>query len=154
MSRFIRAVANGPDSISFAAPYLDPLGAGFIVSISQSIKTSYGKKNLFGVVGGDLTISNFGTNFKNNAGKKCLDYSRNLRCFLLDTSGYVVYHPNFEHVGNNPNKVLNRHITIMDGDIAQDLIKNGIMVRKECQNFMLLKLQRFYEVNSNLGQQC
>ena len=148
--RYLRAVANRPDFISFAAPYLDPLGAGFIVSISQSIRTSYGRKNLFGVVGGDLTVSNFGAHFKKKVGKKCLDSKGYLRCFLLDSSGYVVYHPTFEDVGDNPNKVLNRHITIMHAGIAKNLIKNGKMVKKECQNFILLKLQRFYEVHSNL----
>lgn len=90
--RFISAVAN-EDSVSLTTPYLDPLGAGFIVSISQSLKTAYGRKNLFGVIGADLTVSNFRAIFKNHIGKKCLDSSNRLHCFLLDSSGYVVYHP-------------------------------------------------------------
>lgn len=147
--RFIRAVAS-PGSLSLTAPYLDPLGAGFIVSISQSLKTEYGRKNLFGVVGGDLTVSNFGANFKNNIGTKCLDSKGKLRCFLLDTSGYVVYHPDFDNVYNDSSKILNKHITNTDADIARDLIKSGVMTRKECQNFNLLKLQRFYQVKSSL----
>ncbi|KAJ7370742.1 hypothetical protein OS493_030162 [Desmophyllum pertusum] len=40
---FIRAVAN-EDLVSLTAPYLDPLGAGFIVSISETLKTEHGKK--------------------------------------------------------------------------------------------------------------
>ena len=41
---------------------------------------------------------------------------------------------------------MSKHITEMDGAIAQDLIKKQVMKRRACQNFNLLKLQRFYEV--------
>lgn len=143
--RFIRAVAN-EGSVSLTAPYLDPLGAGFIVSISQSLKTAHGKKNLFGVIGADLTVSNFGAMFRNHIGKRCLDSSNKLHCFLVDSSGYVVYHPNFDNAYNDSNKVLDKHITAVDAGIARNLISSGVMVRTECQNFNLLKLQRFYEV--------
>ena len=131
--------------MSLTAPYLDPLGAGFIVSISETLKTEHGKKNLFGVIGADLTISNFGAMFKNNIGQGCKSGGK-LHCFLLDSSGYVVYHPSFKNVYNDSTKVLNKHITETDAEIARDLIKNGLMVRRKCQNFNLLKLQRFYEV--------
>lgn len=75
-SWYLRAVANRPDFISFAAPYLDPLGAGFIVSISQSIRTSYGRKNLFGVVGGDLTVSKLWRTLQKKSWKKVLRFQR------------------------------------------------------------------------------
>ena len=132
--------------MSLTTPYLDPLGAGFIVSISQSLKTAYGRKNLFGVIGADLTVSNFRAIFKNHIGKKCLDSSNRLHCFLLDSSGYVVYHPSFDTAYNDSSKVLNKHITEIDAEIALDLINSGVMVRRECQNYNDLKLQRFYEV--------
>lgn len=132
--------------MSLTAPYLDPLGAGFIVSISQSLKTTFGKKPLFGVIGADVTVSNFGAMFKNHIGKNCLDFSNKLHCFLLDSSGYVVYHPNFDNAYNDSIKVLNKHITQVDAEIARGMINSGVMVRRECQNFDLLKLQRFYEV--------
>lgn len=143
--RFIRAVTN-EGSVSLTAPYLDPLGAGFIVSISQSLKTAYGKKNVFGVIGADLTVSNFGAMFRNHIGKRCLDSSNKLHCFLVDSSGYIVYHTNFDNAYNDSNKVLDKHITEVDAGIARNLISSGVMVRRECQNFNLLKLQRFYEV--------
>jgi len=143
--RFIRAVAN-EGSVSLTAPYLDPLGAGFIVSISQSLKTAYGKKNLFGVIGADLTVSNFGAMLRKHIGKRCLGSGNKLHCFLVDSSGYIVYHPNFDNAYNDSSKVLNKHITVVDAVIARDMIRSGVMVRRECQNFNLLKLQRFYEV--------
>jgi len=143
--RFIRAAAN-EGSVSLTAPYLDPLGAGFIVSISQSLKTAYGKKNPFGVIGADLTVSNFGAMLRKHIGKRCLGSGNRLHCFLVDSSGYIVYHPNFDNAYNDSSKVLNKHITGVDAAIARDMISSGVMVRRECQNFNLLKLQRFYEV--------
>lgn len=132
--------------MSFTAPYLDPLGAGFIVSISQSLKTAYGKRNIFGVTGSDLTVSNFGAMLRKHIGKRCLDSDNKLHCFLVDSSGYIVYHPDFEKAYNDSSKVLNKHITQTDDAIARDMIESGVMVRRECQNFNVLKLQRFYEV--------
>ena len=143
--RFLRAVANN-GSRSLTAPYLDPLGAGFILSISQSLNTSYGKKNIFGVIGADLTVSNFGARLRKTIGKKCLDSENKLRCFIVDSNGYVVYHPNFDDAYNDSSKVLNKHITETDSGIAGDMIKSKVMVRRECQNFNVLQLQRFYEV--------
>ncbi|KAJ7370743.1 hypothetical protein OS493_030163 [Desmophyllum pertusum] len=85
---------------------------------------------------------------KNNIGQSCKSGGK-LHCFLLDSSGYVVYHPSFKNVYNDSTKVLNKHITETDAEIARDLIKNGLMVRRKCQNFNLLKLQRFYEITMN-----
>ena len=143
--RFIRAAAN-EGSVSITTPYLDPLGAGFIVSMSQSLNTAYGKKRLFGVVGVDLTVSNFGALFRKHIGKRCLDSNKKPHCFLIDSGGYVVYHPHFDNVYNDSSKIMNKHITVVDAEIARDLIRSGVMVRRECQNFNLLKLHRFYEV--------
>jgi len=132
--------------VSLTAPYLDPLGAGFIVSISQSLKTAYGKKSLFGVTGADFTVSNFGAMYRKHIGKRCLDSYKKLHCFLVDSNGFIVYHPHFDNAYNDSSKVLNKHITVTDAKIARDLIRSGVMVRRECQNFNLLKLQRFYEI--------
>ena len=143
--RFVRAVAS-EGSVSFTAPYLDPLGAGFIVSISQSLKTAYGKENIFGVTGADLTVSNFGALLRKHIGKQCLGFNNKLYCFLVDSSGYIVYHSDFDKAYNDSSKVLNKHITETDAEIAREMIKSGVMVRRECQNFNVLKLQRFYEV--------
>ena len=143
--RFIRAAAN-EGLVSLTAPYLDPLGAGFIVSISQSLKTAYGKKTPFGVIGADLTVSNFGAMYRKHIGKRCLHSYKKLHCFLVDSNGFIVYHPHFDNAYNDSSKVLNKHITVTDAKIARDLIRSGVMVRRECQNFNLLKLQRFYEV--------
>ena len=129
---------------SLTAPYLDPLGAGFIVSISQSLSTSYHK--IFGVIGADLTVSNFGAMLRKKIGGKCRDEDNSLFCFVVDSNGYVVYHPDFDNAYNDSSKVLNKHITQTDAKIARDMIRQGVMVRRECQNFNVLKLQRFYEV--------
>ena len=43
-------------------------------------------------------------------------------------------------------QIVNKHIAAIDGEIAQDLIKNGVMKRQECRNLQTRKLQRFYVV--------
>ena len=83
---------------------------------------------------------------KKHIGKQCLGSGNKLHCFLVDSSGYIVYHPNFDNAYNDSSIVLNKHITEVDAGIAQDLIRSKVMVRRQCQNFDLLKLQRFYEV--------
>ncbi|XP_068758556.1 VWFA and cache domain-containing protein 1-like [Montipora capricornis] len=148
---FINAVANDGDT-TLTHPYLDPLGAGFVVTVSHTITRDLldpslsNDHKIFAVVGGDLTISSLGASMAKTMGKHCV-FKEELRCFLMDTRGYIVYHPDFEDAYNDTSKVVNRHITDMDGEIARDLIKNGVMKRYECRNLQLLKLQRFYEVN-------
>lgn len=104
--RFISAAAN-KDVVTLTPPYLDPLGAGFIVSISHSLKTKFNNKRslekLFGVVGGDLAVSSLGAILAKKIGTNCKNAG--MRCFLMDNSGYIVYHPNFENVFNDSSKV-------------------------------------------------
>ena len=95
------------DVVTLTPPYLDPLGAGFIVSISHSLKTKFNNKRslekLFGVVGGDLAVSSLGAILAKKIGTNCKNAG--MRCFLMDNSGYIVYHPNFENVFNDSSKV-------------------------------------------------
>ena len=88
-------------------PYFDPLGAGFIVSVSHTVTLPAAINNshkVYAVMGGDLTISSFGASVLKTMGPKCIKNGK-LQCFLMDTSGYIVYHPNFENVYNDSSKV-------------------------------------------------
>ena len=51
---------------------------------------------------------------------------------------------------SSSSKVVGKHVTEMNGAIAQDLIKNGLMKRRACKNFNILKIQRFYEVRKDI----
>jgi hypothetical protein len=129
-------------------PYRDPLGAGIIVSISQSISMatkSPKQKSLFGVVAADLSMSYFETLIKNDLGFRCKD-TRTTTCFLVNTSGYVVFHPRFSQ-RKLYDDVTNKHITKIHGDIASYLIKAGLLRQKTCQDLSEKKLQKFYEVS-------
>ncbi|XP_074608634.1 VWFA and cache domain-containing protein 1-like isoform X2 [Acropora palmata] len=148
---FIAAVANdGYTTVTH--PYLDPLGAGFVVSISHTVTREMldpslsNDHKIFAVVGGDLTISSLGASLSREMGDGCV-YKKELRCFLMDTRGYIIYHPDFEEAYNDSSLIVNKHITATDGEIAQDLIKNGVMKRQECRNLQIRKLQRFYVVD-------
>ena len=59
---------------------------------------------IFAVVGGDLTISSLGASMAKKMGKHCV-FKEELRCFLMDTRGYIVYHPDFEDAYNDTSKV-------------------------------------------------
>ena len=127
---------------------MDMLGAGHIVSVSHSLETHYANKNVFGVVGADVSVFHLGAVLSKHLGKRCFD-SDMMRCFLVDSNGYVVYHPRFENVYNDSSRIANVHITETDAIIAKELIKAGVMVRRKCQNLSVRKLQRFYEVRKN-----
>lgn len=106
MFRFISAVAND-GNITLTHPYLDPLGAGFIVTVSHTVRMDAAVGNdhkIYAVVGGDLTISSFSASLVKKLGKQCTNEGM-LQCFLMDTSGYIIYHPNFENAYNDSLKV-------------------------------------------------
>lgn len=112
------------------------------------VTSNSNQNNLFGVVAADLPISNFDTVIKNELGFRCQD-TRATTCFLVDTSGYVVFHPRFakRNVYDDIAIVTNKHITEIHGHIASHLIKTGVMKKKTCQDFTQRKLQIFYEVS-------
>ena len=91
-------------------PYLDPLGAGFVVSISHTVTREMldpslsNDHKIFAVVGGDLTISSLGASLSREMGDGCV-YKKELRCFLMDTRGYIIYHPDFEEAYNDSSLV-------------------------------------------------
>ena len=106
MLRFISAVAND-GNITLTHPYLDPLGAGFIVSVSHTVTMDAAVGNdqkTYAVVGGDLTISSLGASLEEKMGEKCNNHGR-LQCLLMDTSGYIIYHPSFKNAYNVSEKV-------------------------------------------------
>lgn len=102
-------MANDGDA-TLTHPYLDPLGAGFIVSVSHTVTRDLldpslsNDHKIFAVVGGDITISSLGASLLKEMGKGCV-YKKELRCFLMDTRGYIIYHPDFEEAYNDSSLV-------------------------------------------------
>lgn len=105
------------------------------------------EKTVFGVVAADLTVSYLDILTKNELGFRCKD-TKTTTCFLIDTTGYVVYHPSFvqRNVYDNVTMVTSKHITEMHGHIASRLISDGVMTKRKCQNFSDRKLQISYKV--------
>ncbi|KAK3730520.1 hypothetical protein QZH41_005735 [Actinostola sp. cb2023] len=150
--RYLKAKTY-PNQLMFTTPYRDPLGAGLIITISHSITMATqnpNDKTLFGVVAADLTISYLDILVKNELGFRCKD-TKTTTCFLVDTAGYVVFHPRFvqRNVYDDVAIVKSKHITEIHGHIASYLINVGAMKKMECQNFSDRKLQLFYEVGFN-----
>ncbi|KAK3737749.1 hypothetical protein QZH41_017207, partial [Actinostola sp. cb2023] len=144
-----------PNQLMFTTPYRDPLGAGLIITISHSITMATQNPNgktLFGVVAADLTISYLDILVKNELGFRCKD-TKTTTCFLVDTAGYVVFHPRFvqRNVYDDVAIVKSKHITEIHGHIASYLINVGAMKKMECQNFSDRKLQLFYELDLGEG---
>ena len=75
---------------------------------------------------------------------ECKDSS--YTCFVLDKAGFVILHDDFLSPIASAKTLEYVHITEKDKDIAEDLIKKGHMVRKQCRNLSKLKLEFFYEV--------
>jgi len=134
----------------FTTPYRDPLGAGVIVTVSHAITMvtkEANEKTVFGVAAADWTLSYLDNRVRNELGLPCQNVETTT-CFLIDTAGYIVFHPRFvqRNVYDDVAIVRSKHITEMHGHIASVLIDNGIMMKRKCQNMVDMRIQIYYKV--------
>ena len=65
----------------------------------------------------------------------------------MDSAGFLVMHQSFMDPSATKHVIERVHIAEKEKDIAEDMIRKGYLVKKECRNLEDVKEQTFYEVN-------
>lgn len=140
---FIKAMKY-PGKTIITKPYLDVGGAGYILTISQTI---FLNEIPYAVISLDLTYGFF---FKLllNSSEICREL--NFKCFLIEDGGFLIGHPIFLE---SLNRREIEHITHKESFIANELLNHKILVeKKNCLNYLNETIERSYHFNTSLQQ--
>lgn len=121
-------------------PYLDAGGAGYIVTLA------YSTEHL--VVAMDVT---YGYVLKLLLEEMPFCRERNIKCFMIDDRGYLIYHPNLiDPNGHGP--IEQQHIIHKESQFANDILNHKYFVKKMlCNNYADGTIQRYYQLNTTLS---
>ncbi|KAL9960908.1 hypothetical protein ACROYT_G034416 [Oculina patagonica] len=145
---YLSAISN-TGLIALSTPYIDAAGTGVVITASHSIyrgeinSQHTTNDQVIGVVGADFPLSYF-RKLLTDTYPKCKE--SNYDCFVLDGAGFLIMHDDFLVPDITAKTLEYVHITEKEKDIAEDLIKNEYLVKKECRNLEEIKLQSFYEL--------
>ena len=65
----------------------------------------------------------------------------------MDSAGFLIMHEDFLAHSEKPQDLEYVHITNKEKNIAEHLITNGYLKKRECRNLKEIKKQSFYEVD-------
>lgn len=127
--------------IVLTPPYLDAGGGGYIVTLA------YSTEHL--VVAMDVT---YGYIFKLLLEEMPFCKKRNIKCFMIDDRGYLIYHPNLiDPSGHGP--IEQQHIIHKESLVANDILNHKYFVKKMlCNNYADGTIQRFYKLNMTIDE--
>lgn len=135
---------ENPDKIILTPPNLDVGGAGYVVSISYAVKSSFYPTM---VVSMDVTM---GFLYKLLIDSLPLCAMSYVKCFIMNNRGYLVSHPGLMDP-NSSGPIEQQHITHKESMIAIDMLNHkGFVTKRLCNNFYDKTIQRFYEFNTSL----
>ncbi|XP_013418905.1 VWFA and cache domain-containing protein 1 [Lingula anatina] len=130
------------------APYLDAWGAGFVVTLSHAIYDSrYAGKNsssgeIVAVMATDMTVNYLDQIVQLYGPCKSATY----RCFIIDSAGYLVFHPYFVTVSDKP-QVATMHMLFQEPAVGYDLVQKGILRRESCVDLEAIKERHYWWVH-------
>lgn len=133
-------------------PYLDEGGAGYIVTIA------YATSHI--VTAMDVT---YGYVYKLLLEQMPFCAKKNIKCFMMDDRGYLVYHQNLiDPNGHGP--IEQQHIIHKESLVANDILsRNNLVTKTVCNNYADGTVQRYYQLNLSTldvltytvhGEQC
>ncbi|GJQ69938.1 hypothetical protein Trydic_g13334 [Trypoxylus dichotomus] len=119
-------------------PYLDAGGAGYIVTLAHS--TSHLVSAM------DVT---FGYIYKLILQHMPFCKESNVKCFMMDDRGYLIYHPNLiDPNGHGPME--QQHIIHKESLVANDILGHKHFVKKVlCNDYLDDTIQRYYRLNTS-----
>ena len=68
-------------------------------------------------------------------------------CFVMDSAGFLIMHEDFLEHSEIAQDLEYVHITNKEKNIAEHLITNGYLKKRECRNLKEIQKQSFYEVD-------
>ncbi|XP_013420890.1 VWFA and cache domain-containing protein 1 [Lingula anatina] len=125
-------VDKGKNVVS--APYLDPWGSGYMITLSRTLYEAKADRqhtpsdNIVAVMKADFTLYYLYQAIQDNYTYCSLS---SYRCFVIDSSGYLVVHDSFVEVSDSPN-IEKVHIFSKEPAIGRDLVAKGVLVRESC----------------------
>ena len=81
---------------------------------------------------------------------KCKE-TKTYSCFVMDSAGFLVMHEDFLLPSATASDLQYVHITEKEKNIAEDLIKNKHLIKKQCRHLEEIQKQSFYEVSLPVG---
>lgn len=120
-------------------PYLDAGGAGYIVTLA------YATSHIVSAM--DVT---FGYIYKLILEHMPSCKEPNIKCFMMDDRGYLIYHPNLiDPNGHGP--IEQQHIIHKESLVANDILTHKQFVKKVlCNDYLDGTVQRYYRLNTSL----
>lgn len=131
--------------ITLTTPYLDMGGAGEVITMARSIYRGESSDNVLGVVGADFPLRYF-YRLLTKVYPRCAQ-TNTFACFVMDTAGFLIMHEEFLLSSTKAPDLEHVHITQKEKHIAEDLIKKGYLIKRECRSLEELRKRSFYEVN-------
>ena len=137
---YLRAIEHKNKTI-LTPPYLDAGGAGYIVTLAYSTPHI--------VLGMDVT---FGYIYKLVLEHMPFCAELNIKCFIMDDRGYLIYHPNLiDPNGHGP--IEQQHIIHKESLVANDILSHKDFVKKMlCNDYSDGTIQRYYWLNTSLNR--
>ncbi|KAK0095373.1 hypothetical protein PV326_008544 [Microctonus aethiopoides] len=143
-----------PGKIVLTGPYLDAGGAGYILSLSQTLYESRSAAlhahtdPVVAVATMDITMG-YVTRLLRDMLPFCNDSM--IRCFLMDDRGYLVSHPSLSEPGGKLEQ--QQHLTHKELLVANDILNHEFFVKKKiCANYLDGTIQRYYQFNTSLEE--
>ncbi|XP_011499006.1 PREDICTED: VWFA and cache domain-containing protein 1 [Ceratosolen solmsi marchali] len=143
-----------PGRIVMSPPYLDAGGSGFVVSLSQvvhegrSVGLHSNTDPVVAVMAMDLTLGYFSRMLDSMFPLLCAE--PNIKCFLMDDRGYLVFHPSLLQASS---KIEQQHLTNKELLVANDILNHDFLVKKKmCSSHMDGTTQRYYQFNISLDE--
>jgi uncharacterized protein YegL len=147
---FIRAQATAMtgsgSSLTISPPYFDALGGGLVVTIAQAVE-AHGRVRA--VLGADISLYRLAS-LMEEAG--CSVSTSSSVCFLMDSSGYIVYHPSYPSMARSAGTSFEPlFISDLYGVFASRLSDLGAINGHYCADFSERIRRAFYTIE--LGTQ-
>lgn len=132
---------NNPDRVMFTSPYLDPLGAGYVVTISLAIAN---QNSSYIVFGADVELS-FLDGILYSSVSEC--QTLNVKCFLFGHDGYLSHHPVMvDPVYIGP--IQGVHILQQEPKLGKEFLDHKSFAEKKfCKSIIDETLQSYYRFN-------
>ncbi|XP_011314621.1 VWFA and cache domain-containing protein 1 [Fopius arisanus] len=142
-----------PGKIVLSGPYLDAAGAGYVLTLSQTIFE--GRRAALHTQGDpvvaiasmDITMG-----YMAKVIKDMLEFCNEstIKCFLMDDRGYLVSHPALFEPGT-PKLLQQQHLTRQELLVSTDILNHEMSVKKKvCVNHLDGTVQRYYQFNTSL----
>ncbi|KAL7286208.1 hypothetical protein TKK_0019506 [Trichogramma kaykai] len=142
-----------PDRMILSPPYLDAGGAGYVITLSQvvhegrSVGLHSSTDPVLAVMAVDFTLG-YLSKMLEELFPVCS--VTNIKCFLMDDKGYLVYHPSLLQASS---KIEQQHLTQKELLVSNDILNHDLFVRKQvCASHMDATAQRYYQFNMSLDE--